>query len=147
VSRAAVPGAARAVTLVGMTQVSEVMRRDFITVAPEDTLGEVAQKMVDVGTGSAVVRDFGRLIGIVTERDLLKAMAGRVHTSEARVREWMTPDPITATPDTPAEQAAKTMLDNGFRHLPVLDPDGLVVGVVSLRQVAAAELGVESELA
>jgi CBS domain-containing protein len=130
-----------------MTQLADVMRRDFITVAPEDTLGEVAQKMVDVGTGSAVVRDFGRLIGIVTERDLMKAMAGRVHTSEARVREWMTPDPITATPDTPAEEAAKTMLDNGFRHLPVLDSDGLVVGVVSLRQVAAAELGIESELA
>jgi CBS domain-containing protein len=122
------------------------MRRDFITVAPEDTLGEVAEQMVSVNTGSAVVKDFGRLIGIVTERDLLKAMAGRVHTSEARVREWMTPDPITASPDTPADEAAKTMLDNGFRHLPVVDSDGVVVGVVSLRQVAAAELGVETEL-
>src|ERR687891_716480 len=125
-----------------MARVSDVMRRDFITVAPEDTLGEVAEQMVAVNTGSAVVKDFGRLIGIVTERDLLKAMAGRVHTSEARVREWMTPDPITSSPDTPAEQAAKTMLDNGFRHLPVVDGDGVVVGVVSLRQVAAAELGV-----
>ena len=130
-----------------MTQISAVMRRNFITVAPEDTLGEVAERMVGIGTGSAVVKDFGRLIGIVTERDLLKAMAGRVHTSEARVREWMTPDPITASPDTAAEEAAKIMLDNGFRHLPVMDSDGVVVGVVSLRQVAAAELGVESGLA
>ena len=89
--------------------------------------------MVSVNTGSAVVKDFYGLIGIVTERDLLKAMAGRVHTSEARVREWMTPDPITASPDTPADEAAKTMLDNGFRHLLVVDSDGVVVGVVSLR--------------
>jgi CBS domain-containing protein len=129
-----------------MSVISEVMRRDYITVAPEDTLGEVAQQMVDVGTGSVVVKDFGRLIGILTERDLLKAMAGRVHTSEARVREWMTPDPITASPEMAAEEAAKIMLDNGFRHLPVVERDA-VVGVVSLRQVAAAELGVESELA
>jgi CBS domain-containing protein len=130
-----------------MARISDVMRRDFITVAPEDTLGEVAEQMVHVNTGSAVVKDFGRLIGIVTERDLLKAMAGRVHTSEARVREWMTADPITASPDMPAEEAAKIMLDKGFRHLPVVDSDGLVAGVVSLRQVAAAELGVGSELA
>ena len=130
-----------------MTQIADVMRRDFITVAPEDTLGEVAEQMVGVNTGSAVVKDFGRLIGIVTERDLLKAMAGRVHTSEARVREWMTPDPITASPTMDADGAAKIMLENGFRHLPVVDSDESVVGVVSLRQLAAAELGVEPELA
>ncbi|MBA3331212.1 MAG: CBS domain-containing protein, partial [Actinobacteria bacterium] len=118
-----------------MAQISDVMRTDFITVAPEDTLGEVAQRMVDLSVGSAVVKDFGRLIGIVTERDLLKAVAGRVHTSDARVREWMTPDPITAPPDMRVEEAARTMLAHGFRHLPVVDRDG-VVGVVSLRRVA-----------
>ncbi len=120
-----------------MTVVADVMRRDFVAVAPEDTLGEVAQKMVDVNRGSVVVTDFGRLIGILTERDMLKAMAGRVHTSDARVREWMTPEPITAPADTDAAEAAKTMLDNGFRHLPVVDGD-TVLGVVSLRQLVAA---------
>ncbi len=123
-----------------MAQISDVMRTDFITVAPEDTLGEVAQRMVDLSVGSAVVKDFGRLIGIVTERDLLKAVAGRVHTSDARVREWMTPDPITAPPDMRVEEAARTMLAHGFRHLPVVDRDG-VVGVVSLRRVAGALQG------
>jgi CBS domain-containing protein len=121
-----------------MAQIADVMRRDFITVAPEDTLGEVAEKMVGVNTGSAVVKDFGRLIGILTERDLLKAMAGRVHTSEARVREWMTPDPITVSPTTAADEAAKIMLENGFRHLPIVDSDESVVGVASLRQVVAS---------
>jgi CBS domain-containing protein len=97
--------------------------------------------MVDARTGAAIVKDFGRMIGILTERDMLKAMAGRVHTSEARVREWMTADPITATPDTPTEEASQTMLANGFRHLPVCD-EGSVVGIVSLRRVVGADLGV-----
>jgi CBS domain-containing protein len=120
-----------------MANLADVMRTDFVDVAPEDTLGEVAQKMVDAKTGAVVVRDFGRLIGVLTERDMLKAMAGRVHTSDARVREWMTEDPITAVGETSVEQAAQTMLDNGFRHLPVMD-GGQVVGVVSLRRCVAA---------
>ena len=120
-----------------MTALSEVMRKNFITVAPEDTLGETAQKLVDANVGAAVVIDFGRLIGIISERDLLKAMAGRVHTSDARVREWMTEDPICASPDTPVEEAAQTMLDNNFRHLPVVEGDR-VVGVASLRRLVGA---------
>jgi CBS domain-containing protein len=116
--------------------VSDAMRSDFIEVAPEDTLGEVAQKMVEAKTGSVAVLDYGRLIGILTERDMLKAMAGRVLTSDARAREWMTADPITATPDTPLEEAQATMLENGFRHLPVME-SSRVVGIVSLRRIAA----------
>jgi CBS domain-containing protein len=112
------------------------MRSDFVGVAPEDTLGEVAQKMVDAKTGSAAVLDYGRLIGILTERDMLKAMAGRVLTSDARAREWMTADPITAAPDTPLEEAQATMLENGFRHLPVME-DGELVGIVSMRALAS----------
>jgi CBS domain-containing protein len=119
-----------------MTALVDVMRTDYVEVAPEDTLGEVAQKMVDAKTGAVVVKDFGRLIGILSERDMLKAMAGRVHTSESRVREWMTEEPICAAPDTSLEEAAQTMLDNGFRHLPVIE-DGRVVGVASLRRVVA----------
>ena len=122
-----------------MTQLADVMRRDFITVAPEDTLGEVAQQMVDLNVGAVVVKDFGRLIGILTERDLMKAMAGRVHTSEARVREWMTPDPVTASPEMSVDEAAQAMIENGFRHLPVVDGDQ-VVGVASLRRVVAAQI-------
>ena len=123
-----------------MPQLAEVMRRDYISAAPEDTLGEVAQQMVDLNVGAAVVKDFGRLIGILTERDLMKAMAGRVHTSEARVREWMTANPITASPDTSVDEAAQTMIENGFRHLPVVERDE-VVGVVSLRRAVAAQIG------
>jgi CBS domain-containing protein len=114
------------------------MRHEFITVAPEDTLGEVARKMVDKNMGAVIVKDYGRLVGILTERDMLKAMAARVHTSEARVRQWMTPDPVTITPDTPLDEASQIMLDNGFRHLPVMEGSA-VVGYVSLRRVVGAQ--------
>jgi len=119
-------------------QIADVMRREFITVAPEDTLGEVARKMVDKSMGAVIVKDYGRLIGILTERDMLKAMAARVHTSEARVRQWMTEDPVTATLETNVEDAARTMLEHGFRHLPVADETGRIVGIASLRRVVAA---------
>jgi CBS domain-containing protein len=113
----------------------ELMTHDVLTVAPEDTLGEAAERMERRGVGSAVVSDFGRVIGILTERDLLRAVAGRTHSSQARVREWMTRDPVTASPATPTEEAARMMLERGFRHLPVLEGER-AVGIVSIRDVA-----------
>lgn len=117
-----------------MGTLADIVKPTFITVAPEDTLGEVAEQMNSQNVGSVIVKDHGRLIGILTERDMLRAMAARVHTSDARVRQFMTPDPITAPPDLDLEAAAQVMLDNGFRHLPVVDGSN-VIGVVSLRRV------------
>ncbi len=115
------------------------MTRDVLTVAPEDTLGEAAAKMTERGVGAAVVSDFGRMIGILSERDIMRAVADRIHSSEARVREWMTADPITATEDTSIEEAGRTMLEHGFRHLPVVDGDR-AVGIVSIRDLAGHQL-------
>jgi CBS domain-containing protein len=118
--------------------VADAMRHEFITVAPEDTLGEVAERMVEEKKGGAVVvMDYGRMIGILTERDLLRAIAYRVHTSDARVREWMTADPVTVPPETTLDEASQLMLDKNFRHLPVVE-GGRIVGVVSLRRAVAA---------
>jgi CBS domain-containing protein len=117
-----------------MGTLADIVKPDFLTVAPEDTLGEVADRMTQKNVGAVIVKDFGRLIGILTERDMLRAMAARVHTSDARVRQFMTADPITVAPDTDLEDAAQIMLDNGFRHLPVVD-GSTVVGIVSLRRV------------
>ncbi len=111
------------------------MTKDVLSVAPEDSIGEAAAKMVERGVGSVVVSDFGRLIGILTERDLLRAVASRVHTSEARVREWMTVDPVTLPPETEAIDAGRIMLERGFRHIPVVE-GGRAVGIVSIRDVA-----------
>ena len=118
-----------------MATVGELMTTDVLTVDPSDTIGETAEKMVDLGVSSAVVSDYGRLIGIVTERDLTRAVAGRVHTSEARVREWMTPDPVTLPRDASADEAARIMLEQRFRHIPIVE-DEHTVGIISIRDVA-----------
>jgi CBS domain-containing protein len=123
-----------------MTELRDIMTEDVLAVAPEDTLGEVATKMVERGVGSVIVADFGRIIGVLTERDIMRAVAARTHSSDARVREWMTADPITATADTPVEEAAQTMFDRGFRHLPVVDGER-AIGIVSIRDVAAWSVG------
>ena len=117
-----------------MGTLGEIVKPTFITVAPEDTLGEVAERMSAQNVGAVVVKDFGRLIGVLTERDMLRAMAARVHTSDARVRQWMTENPITASPDTTFDEAQQVMLDKGFRHLPVVEGD-TILGIVSLRRI------------
>ena len=121
--------------LARMSAITDLMTREVVTVAPEDTLGEAAAKMTEKGIGAVVVSDFGRIIGILSERDIMRAVAGRTHSSEARVREWMTSDPITATPDTSIEEAGRTMLENGFRHLPVVEGER-AIGMLSIRDVA-----------
>jgi CBS domain-containing protein len=118
-----------------MAGIAELMTHDVVTVAPEDTLGEAAAKMTEKGIGAVVVSDFGRMIGILSERDIMRAVADRIHSSEARVREWMTADPITATPETSIEEAGRTMLEHGFRHLPVVEDDR-AIGILSIRDVA-----------
>lgn len=122
-----------------MAVLGELMSRNVLAVAPEDTLGEAAERMTEGGVGAAVVLDSGRLIGILTERDVLRAAAGRVHSSDARVREWMTADPIVAGEETTAIESLETMMANGFRHLPIVE-EGRVVGIVSIRDVMAASL-------
>jgi len=122
----------------------QVMTPDVLTVAPEDTIGEAAQKMTERGVGAVVVSDFGRMIGIFTERDVMRAVAGRVHSSEARVREWMTPDPVTMTQEMSVEDAGNTMIERGFRHIPVV-ADERAIGIVSIRDVAEWRLKEPSE--
>jgi len=114
-----------------------VMTHKFIAVEPEDTIGEAAEKLAKADAGSALVVEFGRLVGIVTSRDVLRMVAGRAHPSEAHVSEWMTAEPQTATPETPVEDAAAAMIAGGFHHLPVVE-DERPVGVIGLRTVIGA---------
>ena len=121
--------------LASVNTVAELMTQDVLTVAPEDTIGEAAQKMVDREVSSVAVSDYGRLIGILTERDLTRAVAGRTHSSEARVREWMTADPVTLPPSASPQEAAEIMLERGFRHVPIVEGER-AIGIVSIRDVA-----------
>ncbi len=119
-----------------MATVADLMTKDVLTVEPSDTIGEAAEKMQDANVGAVVVvEDMVRIVGIVTERDLMRAVAQRARAAEARVRLWMTENPLTIEPETTVEDAAKIMFDNNFRHLPVVK-DGRPLGIVSLRVLA-----------
>jgi CBS domain-containing protein len=116
-----------------MTTVADLMTKDVLTVEPSDTIGEAAEKMNAANVGAVVVvEDMVRVVGIVTERDLLRAVAQRARAAEARVRTWMTENPMTVEPETTVEDAAKIMFERNFRHLPVVK-DGRPLGIVSLR--------------
>ena len=121
-----------------ITRVSDVMSTELLTVAPEDTLGEVAERMLETDTRSALVTEYGRLIGILTSRDMLDALAGRVHPSEARTREWMTAEPITASASMPRDTATVLMAEHRIHHLPVVDGER-PVGILRARDLVPTE--------
>lgn len=116
-----------------------LMTTRVATTAPDAPVAAAAARMVEAGVGSAVVMQGAFLVGILTERDVLKAAASGSDLSAAKVTDWMTPDPQSASPDTTAQEAAQIMLMNGFRHLPVVE-GRTVCGVVSLRDLFAARI-------
>jgi CBS domain-containing protein len=111
----------------------EHMSRDLLTVESTLTLAEVAARMVEREVGAVLVLDGERLAGILTERDILRAVARGIR-EDALVSDWMTVDPETIEPDDTTEHAATLMMHGGFRHLPVVER-GEVVGIVSIRDL------------
>jgi len=109
------------------------MSRDLLTVEAEMPVVEVAQRMADRNVGAVLVLEAGRLAGIMTERDLMRAVA-RGLRDDAVVSECMTRDPDTIAPDDTIDHAAVLMIHGGYRHLPVVDGDD-VVGVLSIRDL------------
>ncbi|HSS61175.1 MAG TPA: CBS domain-containing protein [Candidatus Limnocylindrales bacterium] len=118
-----------------MGQVRDVMSTQLHTVEPADTVGEAVAVMAQHRVGSVLVMEAGRLLGIFTERDTVRALSQSHDAARHEIQSWMTHDPKTVGPDADAEAALRFMLDNGFRHLPVVDA-GKVVGVVSMRDLA-----------
>ena len=105
-----------------MATVAEVMNKSVLTVDPTASIGEAAEKMIEAGVGAVVVmEDMVRIVGIVTERDLMRAVAQRARAAEAKVRQWMTESVVTIEPDTEIKDAAKMMFERNFRHLPVVN--------------------------
>jgi CBS domain-containing protein len=109
------------------------MSRDLLTVEADAPVVSVAQRMADRNVGAVLVLEAGRLAGIMTERDLMRAVA-RGLADDALVGECMTADPDTIRPDDTIEHAAVLMIHGGYRHLPVVDGDE-VVGVLSIRDL------------
>ena len=116
-----------------MPSVDRHMSRDLLTVETGLPVVAVARRMVDRNVGAVLVLEDGRLAGIMTERDLMRAVA-RGLRDDAVVGECMTADPDTIAPDDTIEHAAVLMIHGGYRHLPVVDGDD-VVGVISIRDL------------
>ena len=116
-----------------MPSVDRHMSRDLLTVEAGLPVVEVARRMVDRNVGAVLVLEDARLAGIMTERDLMRAVA-RGLRDDAVVGECMTADPDTISPDDTIEHAAVLMIHGGYRHLPVVDGDD-VVGVLSIRDL------------
>jgi CBS domain-containing protein len=109
------------------------MSRDLLTVEAGEPIVAVAQRMAERNVGAVLVLEDGRLAGIMTERDLMRAVA-RGLADDALVGQCMTADPDTIRPDDTIEHAAVLMIHGGYRHLPVVDGDE-VVGVLSIRDL------------
>jgi CBS domain-containing protein len=108
------------------------MSRELLTAAEADTLVNAAHRMAERRVGAVLVTDEGRLIGIMTERDVLRAVGQG--TIEGTVGQWMTRDPVTVDTSATHGEAAMMMIHGGFRHVPIVD-DGSLVGIVSIRDL------------
>ncbi len=111
---------------------------DLISTPPEMcgsdiTMAQAAAEMVSAGVGSMGVMDEGKFVGIVTERDVLEAVAKGFDVDSEPVRCCMTRSPDVFSPDTDVYQAAEYLLETGYRHLPVVEDE--LLGILSIRDV------------
>jgi CBS domain-containing protein len=111
---------------------------DLLVVDPQTTIAEVARSMRTNDSDSVAVMSEGRLVGIITERDLVRAMADGVDSNHARADVVMTADPATIDSDEDVAMVAVKMTRLGIRHLPVVNKAGKPIGLVSARNLVAA---------
>jgi citrate synthase len=117
--------------------VADIMSRPAVTAGADEKVAEAATRMQELRVGSVVVvadDGSGRPIGILTERDLVRfAAAGS--DGAAPVSEWMTADPDTIGLGVEVVDAFKALSDHGYRHIPVVDEQGALAGIVSMRDL------------
>ena len=123
-----------------MTTVGEIMTKELISVGSGATVAEAATVMGERKVGSALVVDDDELVGIFTERDIVRALSQDFDAPGHPITHWMTRDPTTISPETTVKEALDIMLTRGFRHLPVLD-GSTPVGMVSMRDLSRATAG------
>lgn len=120
-----------------MKLLRDVAISHLLTIEPEDSLRRAAKAMTDRGVGSAVVMNNGRVAGIITERDILRAVSAEQNLDDTTVTEIMTHDPVAGAPGWELTRAVRTMTEGGFRHLLVIEMDD-PIGIVSLRDLMDA---------
>ncbi len=121
-----------------MPVVANHMTKDLLTLEAETTLAAAAKRMAERGVGAVVILAGKRLAGILTERDILKAVATGFEP-DARVADWMTRHPETIESADTTDHAAALMIHGGFRHLPVVD-GGEIKGILSIRDLMRVAL-------
>ncbi len=121
-------------------RIGPLARGSVVSAGPEHTLVEAARRMADAKVGSAVVLTEEGHPGIITERDVLRAVADGVDLETTPISDYMTANAITASPSWDVIEAARTMSRGGFRHLIVLGDQGEVQGMLSLRDLVDALL-------
>jgi CBS domain-containing protein len=120
-------------------EIRDLVVRDLVTVGPAHTLAQAAKLMANKRVGSAIVLT-EEAPGILSERDVLRAVAEGVDPASATVGDYMTWNAIVATSEWDTMEAARTMLERGFRHLVVIDGDH-EVGILSIRDLMAGIVG------
>lgn len=113
---------------------SDVMNVRLVSVAPDETAQIAVGKMMDAGVGAVLVCDSSRLVGIFTERDVLRLTGEGRDLGAVAVGEVMTDRVVTIGPEDDVFAAARVMGEKRIRHLPVVQ-DGNVLGVVGIRDV------------
>ncbi len=120
-------------------RVSDVMNRNPVVINPDTTALEAAKIMADMGIGSLpVIHSSGRLVGIVTERDLVVKVLARERDPRTPVREFMTRNLILIKEGEPVTIALQLMSRFNIRHLPVVDDKGNLIGILSLKDIEYA---------
>lgn len=120
-------------------KVSEVMSRKLVTAAEEEKLSQIAGKMLESRVSSVVVVSNGKVVGIVTEKDFVKFYAFGV-PPESPVKQYMTRNVIVVREDKSINEARNIMVSNNIRHLPVVDVEGRLVGMLTTRDIIESAL-------
>ena len=119
------------------TRVQALVVRPVVYVHPNDTLRELTTTFVEESIGAALVRGPHGTIGLVTERDIVRALADGASTSRTTVEQVMSQDLITVSPNEDLLTAAHLMLEAEVRHLPIME-NGVAAGMVSARDALRA---------
>ena len=119
---------------------ADIMATTFATVSPETSLANAARRMIEIDTGASAVIDGERLVGMISERDLLRHLSAGA-AADALVADRMTTHVLTAGPSTTLPEAMAMMVDGHFRHLPIVGPGSKILGVFSVRDALPREIG------
>jgi len=119
--------------------VKEVMKKNVVTIEPDATVQDAAKKMVEMGTKFLIVTEKEKLVGIVTEWDFVKKVAGEEEFKEnSKLSTIMTKKVIVVMPDTDIREAAEIMASNNIKKLPIVS-NNVLIGVVTAMDIVAAE--------